>query len=60
MLARLRPGHGRRMTFSSLHGHALPLYTSFGLDAWRPLLYLCGRLHPRHAFLGWTAGLVSS
>ena len=28
MLAELWPGRGRRMTFSSLHGHALPLYTS--------------------------------
>jgi GNAT superfamily N-acetyltransferase len=32
----------RRMTFSSLHSHAAPLYTSFGLDAWWPLLYLHG------------------
>jgi hypothetical protein len=44
MLAGLWPGNGRRMTFSSLHGHALPLYTSFGLDAWWPLLYLRGRV----------------
>jgi GNAT superfamily N-acetyltransferase len=44
MLAELWPGRGRRMTFSSLHGHALPLYTSFGLDAWWPLLYLRGRV----------------
>jgi hypothetical protein len=43
MLASLWPGRGRRMTFSSLHGNALPLYTSFGLDAWWPLLYLRGR-----------------
>ena len=42
MLAELWPGRGRRMTFSSLHGHALPLYTSFGLDALWPLLYLHG------------------
>jgi hypothetical protein len=42
MLAELWPGFGRRMTFSSLHGHALPLYMSFGLDAWWPLLYLRG------------------
>ncbi|MGC1566822.1 MAG: GNAT family N-acetyltransferase, partial [Trebonia sp.] len=41
MLAALWPGtRGHRMTFSSLHAHALPLYTSFGLDAWWPLLYL--------------------
>ena len=43
MLASLWPGDGPRMTFSSLHAHALPLYTSFGLDAWWPLLYLRGR-----------------
>jgi hypothetical protein len=47
MLARLWPGDGRgdgqRMTFSSQHRNALPLYTSFGLDAWWPLLYLRGR-----------------
>ena len=45
MLAALWPGTGgRRMTFSSLHAHALPLYTRFGLDAWWPLLYLRGRV----------------
>src|SRR5215469_9087658 len=32
----------RKMTFSSLHANAIPLYTSFGLDAWWPLLYLHG------------------
>ena len=32
----------RKMTFSSLHANAMPLYTSFGLDAWWPLLYLHG------------------
>jgi len=32
----------RKMTFSSLHANAVPLYTSFGLDAWWPLLYLHG------------------
>jgi GNAT superfamily N-acetyltransferase len=42
MLARLWSAPGRRMTFSSLHAHAVPLYTSFGLDAWWPLLYLRG------------------
>lgn len=42
MLAELWAGAGRRMTFSSLHAHAVPLYTSFGLDAWWPLLYLHG------------------
>jgi ribosomal protein S18 acetylase RimI-like enzyme len=34
MLAALWPGPGRRMTFSSLHASALPLYARFGLDAW--------------------------
>jgi GNAT superfamily N-acetyltransferase len=43
MLSTLWAGDGpRRMTFSSLHATALPLYTSFGLDAWWPLLYLTG------------------
>jgi GNAT superfamily N-acetyltransferase len=42
MLADLWPAAGPRMTFSSLHSHAIPLYTSFGLDAWWPLLYLHG------------------
>jgi GNAT superfamily N-acetyltransferase len=55
MLAELWPGRGRRMTFSSLHGHALPLYTSFGLDAWWPLLYLRGRVGAVAAPDGWRA-----
>ena len=55
MLAELWPGGGRRMTFSSLHGHALPLYTSFGLDAWWPLLYLRGRVDALTAAPGWRA-----
>jgi GNAT superfamily N-acetyltransferase len=55
MLAELWPGRGRRMTFSSLHGHALPLYTSFGLDAWWPLLYLRGRVEAVAAPDGWRA-----
>src|SRR5690242_6651484 len=55
MLARLWPGSGRRMTFSSLHAHALPLYTSFGLDAWWPLLYLRGRVDALAPLVGWRA-----
>ena len=55
MLARLWPGAGRRMTFASLHRHALPLYTSFGLDAWWPLLYLRGRTDAVAAPAGWRA-----
>jgi GNAT superfamily N-acetyltransferase len=42
MLAELWSGAARRLTFSSLHSHAVPLYTSFGLDAWWPLLYMHG------------------
>lgn len=42
MLSDLFSKARRRMTFSSLHAHAMPLYTSFGLDAWWPLLYLGG------------------
>lgn len=42
MLTDLWAGAKRRMTFSSLHANAVPLYTSFGLDAWWPLLYLHG------------------
>ncbi len=55
MLARLWPGEGHRMTFSSLHSHALPLYTAFGLDAWWPLLYLRGRTGAVAAPAGWRA-----
>jgi GNAT superfamily N-acetyltransferase len=42
MLAALWRGQPRKMTFSSQHPHALPLYTRAGLDAWWPLLYLAG------------------
>ena len=42
LLAELWGPAERRITFSSTHPHALPLYTSFGLDAWWPLLYLHG------------------
>ncbi len=59
MLTRLWPGDGRgdghRMTFSSQHRNALPLYTSFGLDAWWPLLYLRGRTDAVTAPDGWRA-----
>ncbi len=44
MLADLWRDEPRRMTFSSQHAHALPLYTRFGLDAWWPLLYLGGEV----------------
>jgi GNAT superfamily N-acetyltransferase len=55
ILDRLWPGEGRRMTFSSQHRNALPLYTSFGLDAWWPLLYLRGRVDAVAAPDGWRA-----
>jgi GNAT superfamily N-acetyltransferase len=42
MLTDLWSGARHKMTFSSLHSHAMPLYTSFGLDPWWPLLYLKG------------------
>jgi GNAT superfamily N-acetyltransferase len=45
----------RRMTFSSLHSHALPLYTRFGLDAWWPLLYLSGDVTTLRVPDGWAA-----
>ncbi|MGH3120990.1 MAG: GNAT family N-acetyltransferase [Streptosporangiaceae bacterium] len=45
----------RRMTFSSQHAHALPLYTRFGLDAWWPLLYLTGEVAAVRMPDGWTA-----
>src|ERR1700729_2113304 len=44
----------RRMTFSSQHAHALPLYTRFGVDAWWPLLYLTGEVAAVRAPDGWT------
>jgi GNAT superfamily N-acetyltransferase len=60
LLAELWPGAGQRMTFSSLHSHALPLYTRFGLDAWWPLLYLRGRAGALAAPDGWLAGPSTS
>ena len=59
ILSQLWPGEPgrngpRRMTFSSLHAHALPLYTRFGLDAWWPLLYLAGEVSALPAPQGWT------
>ena len=42
LLSALWGDEPRKMTFSSLHSNAMPLYTSFGVDAWWPLLYLGG------------------
>lgn len=44
----------RKMTFSSLHSNALPLYTSFGVDAWWPLLYLGGQVPRLERPPGWS------
>ena len=55
MLSRLWPGTGRRITFSSRHAHALPLYARFGLDAWWPLLYLRGGVAALPPPAGWQA-----
>jgi GNAT superfamily N-acetyltransferase len=54
MLTALWADASRRMTFSSLHSHAMPLYTSFGLDAWWPLLYLHGQPDRLSGADGWT------
>ena len=54
MLAALWADEPRRMTFSSLHANALPLYTSFGTDAWWPLLYLRGGVGQLRMPGGWS------
>ncbi|HYA49595.1 MAG TPA: GNAT family N-acetyltransferase, partial [Streptosporangiaceae bacterium] len=53
MLAVLWRDGTPRMTFSSLHAHALPLYARAGLDAWWPLLYLGGDVTVLAAPPGW-------
>jgi GNAT superfamily N-acetyltransferase len=53
MLADLWVGTQPRMTFSSLHANAVPLYMSFGLDAWWPLLYLHGQTARLPTVNGW-------
>jgi GNAT superfamily N-acetyltransferase len=59
MLANLWGTAGRRMTFSSLNSRAMPLYTSFGLDAWWPLLYLHGPTGGLPIVSGWTVESAS-
>jgi hypothetical protein len=54
MLGELWRDQPRRMTFSSLHSHALPLYTSFGVDAWWPLLYMRGDVRALAMPDGWS------
>jgi GNAT superfamily N-acetyltransferase len=60
MLAELWSAARRKQTFSSRHAHALPLYTSFGLDAWWPLLYLQGDPRRLAAPPGWHVDLISA
>jgi GNAT superfamily N-acetyltransferase len=49
-----------RMTFSSLHAHALPLYTREGLDGWWPLLYLGGDVRALRRPVGWTVAVAAA
>jgi GNAT superfamily N-acetyltransferase len=53
MLGSLWTAGTARLTFSSLHAHALPLYTRAGLDAWWPLLYLSGEVAALAVPAGW-------
>jgi GNAT superfamily N-acetyltransferase len=48
-----------RMTFSSLHAHALPLYTREGLDGWWPLLYLGGDVRALRRPPDWTVAVAA-
>jgi GNAT superfamily N-acetyltransferase len=59
ILAVLWADSSPRMTFSSLHAHALPLYTRSGLDAWWPLLYLSGEVAALPAPGGWGVAPVA-
>ncbi|MGI9005083.1 MAG: GNAT family N-acetyltransferase [Streptosporangiaceae bacterium] len=54
ILTRLWDGEPRKMTFASLHAHALPLYASFGVDAWWPLLNLRGGVRRLRMPDGWS------
>jgi GNAT superfamily N-acetyltransferase len=58
MLTELWSASGRKQTFASRHAHAMPLYTSFGLDAWWPLLYLQGDPGRLTEQPGWRADTV--
>lgn len=59
ILTELWAAESRKMTFSSLHPNALPLYTSFGVDAWWPLLYLTGPVRGIAAPPRWSAEEVT-
>lgn len=60
LLSQLWADAPRRMTFSSLHANALPLYTSFGTDAWWPLLYLTGEVRALAMPAGWSVETASA
>jgi GNAT superfamily N-acetyltransferase len=59
LLADLWQAGTPRMTFSSLHAHALPLYTRAGLDAWWPLLYLGGDVRALDRPDGWAVAAAT-
>jgi GNAT superfamily N-acetyltransferase len=59
LLAALWEPGSPRITFSSLHAHALPLYTRAGLDAWWPLLYLGGDVGALPRAPGWNVAATS-
>lgn len=60
MLTELWSADDRKQTFSSRHANAMPLYTSFGLDAWWPLLYLEGEAGRLPVPPGWRVDLVAA
>jgi GNAT superfamily N-acetyltransferase len=60
LLAALWDAGTPRMTFSSLHAHALPLYTREGLDGWWPLLYLGGDVRALRRPAGWTVTVAAA
>jgi GNAT superfamily N-acetyltransferase len=60
LLGALFAAEPRRMTFSSLHSRAVPLYTSFGMDAWWPLLYLTGDVRALSRPAGWSVAAAAA
>ncbi|MGN6791943.1 MAG: GNAT family N-acetyltransferase [Streptosporangiaceae bacterium] len=59
ILTKLWSGGQPQMTFASLHANALPLYTSFGVDAWWPLLYIGGDVRRLANPPGWTVAAAA-
>lgn len=60
MLGELWRDAPSRMTFASHHPHAIPLYTSFGLDPWWPLFYLHGEPAAIAPLDGWQVAPVTA